>query len=148
MICFSCICMLMLTCSYLRMRCSLSCWETSRAWVAAAGTGWLVENLLAGPLLCFGPKEELQESSFVFSSSTYRTCLHAGKESPRCWILISLFLCFSLFVFFSFSLFSSLLFPSVSLSLTLSSLAVVRKASVMPNSRCRSYSKGKRRSIV
>lgn len=79
---------------------ALSCWETSGALVAAAGTGGL-KRLLAGPLLCSGPKEELQESSFVSSSSTYLTCLHSRQESLRCWILTSLFLSFLCLFFLS-----------------------------------------------
>lgn len=82
-------------CEHMRMHVlahSPSCWETSTALIAAAGTGWLGKH--AGPLLCSGPKEELRESSFVSSSSTYLTCLHAGKESLCCSIFTSaVFVC-------------------------------------------------------
>lgn len=59
--------------------CMPACWKTSAALIAAAETGW--SGKLACPLLFSGPEEELQESSFVSSSSTYLTCLHNGKES-------------------------------------------------------------------
>ena len=135
-----CVCMLMLACGWLHMHCAASRKLLgdlrSNSCYSVRVTGRL-NSWLAGPLLFSGRKEELQESSFVSCSSTYLTCLHTRKEKPAftnrsCWIFTSLFSVHSLF---SPSFFFSCFSPSHLLFL----FAVLKKASVMPNSRCLSY---------
>lgn len=79
---------------------------------SAVGLAGWSNSLLAGPLLRSGPKEELQESSFVSSSSTYLACLHTGEESLNLLVLAAESLQFvsalSLFVLSVFHFFLSL----------------------------------------
>lgn len=83
-------CTLMLACGLLHMHRAA---ETLATLIAAALPG--CSGKFVDLLLCCAPKEELQESSFVSSSSTYFTCLYSGRESLCCWLFTSaVFVCF------------------------------------------------------
>lgn len=120
-----------------------SCLESSEAVVAAAGvigmTGWL-NICLHGSLLCPEPTNRNSRNHLLCPPpppATYLTCFARLQRKPY---------------IFQFSLIFTILFvltfSSCLLFLLLSFLAAVKKASVLPNSRCLSESERKRQTIV